>query len=117
MEDCQHRPVQYLNNVLEHDHRAIKRRVRASQRLPFLLGSLAHDRRLRNDPHDPQRSSQACESAPGGIGILLHRFILAQIFGSTTNLQHFRLYRLACMNFRFSYLMSYEDHSHHAHQK
>ena len=30
-ENCQHRPVQYLNNVLEQDHRAIKRRVRASQ--------------------------------------------------------------------------------------
>src|SRR5260221_5307440 len=28
---CQHRPVQYLNNVLEQDHRAIKRRCRASQ--------------------------------------------------------------------------------------
>jgi hypothetical protein len=25
-ENCQHRPVQYLNNVLEQDHRAIKRR-------------------------------------------------------------------------------------------
>ena len=25
------RPVQYLNNILEQDHRAIKRRVRASQ--------------------------------------------------------------------------------------
>src|ERR1700726_3413449 len=30
-ENCQHRPVQYLNNALEQDHRAIKRRVRASQ--------------------------------------------------------------------------------------
>src|SRR6202007_621409 len=30
-ENCQHRPVQYLNNVLEQDHRAIKRRVNASQ--------------------------------------------------------------------------------------
>jgi transposase, IS6 family len=30
-EKCTHRPVQYLNNVLEQDHRAIKRRVRASQ--------------------------------------------------------------------------------------
>jgi transposase-like protein len=30
-ENCGHRPVQYLNNVLEQDHRAIKRRVRASQ--------------------------------------------------------------------------------------
>jgi len=28
---CQHRPVPYLNNVLEQDHRAIKRRVNASQ--------------------------------------------------------------------------------------
>ena len=26
-ENCQHRPVQYLNNVLEQDYRAIKRRV------------------------------------------------------------------------------------------
>jgi hypothetical protein len=30
-ENCRHRPVQYLNNVLEQDHRAIKRRIRASQ--------------------------------------------------------------------------------------
>ena len=30
-ENCRHRPVQYLNNVLEQDHRAIKRRVNASQ--------------------------------------------------------------------------------------
>ncbi|HEX8891999.1 MAG TPA: DDE-type integrase/transposase/recombinase, partial [Terriglobales bacterium] len=26
-----HRPVQYLNNILERDHRAIKRRVNAKQ--------------------------------------------------------------------------------------
>jgi transposase-like protein len=25
---CRHRPVQYLNNILEQDHRAIKRRVK-----------------------------------------------------------------------------------------
>jgi transposase-like protein len=30
-ENCQHRPVQYLNKVLEQDHRAINRRIRASQ--------------------------------------------------------------------------------------
>jgi transposase, IS6 family len=29
-QNCRDRPVQYLNNVLEQDHRAIKRRVRAS---------------------------------------------------------------------------------------
>ena len=28
---CRHRPVQYLNNILEQDHRAIKRRVKARQ--------------------------------------------------------------------------------------
>ena len=28
---CRHRPVQYLNNIVEQDHRAIKRRVKAKQ--------------------------------------------------------------------------------------
>ena len=28
---CHHRPVQYLNNLIEQDHRAIKRRVNAKQ--------------------------------------------------------------------------------------
>ena len=28
---CRHRPVQYLDNILEQDHRAIKRRVKAKQ--------------------------------------------------------------------------------------
>jgi transposase, IS6 family len=28
---CRHRPVQYLNNIIEQDHRAIKRRIRAKQ--------------------------------------------------------------------------------------
>lgn len=28
---CRHRPVQYLNNILDQDHRAIKRRVNAKQ--------------------------------------------------------------------------------------
>jgi transposase, IS6 family len=28
---CRHRPVQYWNNILEQDHRAIKRRVKAKQ--------------------------------------------------------------------------------------
>ena len=38
-ENCHHRPVQYLNNVLEQDHRAIKRRVRASQDFRFFWGA------------------------------------------------------------------------------
>jgi IS6 family transposase len=28
---CRHRPVQYLNDIIEQDHRAIKRRVNAKQ--------------------------------------------------------------------------------------
>ena len=28
---CRHRPLQYLNNIIEQDHRAIKRRVKAKQ--------------------------------------------------------------------------------------
>jgi transposase-like protein len=28
---CRHRPVQYLNNIIEQDHRAMKRRVNAKQ--------------------------------------------------------------------------------------
>jgi len=38
-ENCCHRPVQYLNNVLEQDHRAIKRRVRASQQFRSFWGA------------------------------------------------------------------------------
>jgi len=35
---CQHRPVPYLNNVLEQDHRAIKRRLRPARvSVPFGL--------------------------------------------------------------------------------
>ena len=37
--NCQRRPVQYLNNVLEQDHRAIKRRVRASQHFRSFWGA------------------------------------------------------------------------------
>ena len=28
---CRHRPIQYLNHILEQDHRAIKKRIRAKQ--------------------------------------------------------------------------------------
>ena len=38
-ENCRHRPVQYLNNVLEQDHRAIKRRVCASQHFRSFRGA------------------------------------------------------------------------------
>ena len=50
----QHRSVQHLNNVLEQDHRAIKRRINEPA-FSLLLGSLLHYRRLRSDSYDSQR--------------------------------------------------------------
>jgi DDE superfamily endonuclease/telomere resolvase len=73
-ENCQHRPVQYLNNVLEQDHRAIKAPGPRQQAFPFVLGRLAYDRRLRGNSYDPQRtgpssvgSARASISARSGV--------------------------------------------------
>ena len=74
-ENCQHRPIQYLNNILEQDHRAIKRRVRASQGFRSFWGAW---RTITGyETIHMIRKGQACENAAGGLGILLHRFILA----------------------------------------
>jgi transposase, IS6 family len=54
-EDCRHRPVPYLNNVLEQDHRAIKRRVNASQHFRSFWGAWRTKSRLRGDSYDSQR--------------------------------------------------------------
>src|ERR1700746_1970624 len=69
-EDCQHRPVQYLNNVLEQDHRAIKRRVRASQHFRSFWGAW---RTIAGyEAIHMIRKGQARQSAPGGMAVLLH---------------------------------------------
>jgi IS6 family transposase len=68
-ENCRHRPVQYLNNVLEQDHRAIKRRVRASQHFRSFWGAC---RTIAGyEAIHMIRKGQAC----GSVG-LLHQFIL-----------------------------------------
>ena len=73
-ENCRHRPVQYLNNVLEQDHRAIKRRVRASQHFRSFWGAW---RTIAGyEAIHMIRKGQACGSAPAARGDLLHRFIL-----------------------------------------
>jgi transposase, IS6 family len=41
-ENYQHRPVQYLNNVLEQDHRPVKRRINATQLFAPVWGTIAH---------------------------------------------------------------------------
>jgi transposase-like protein len=67
--DCQHRPVPYLNNVLEQDHRAIKRRVNASQ------GSRSFWAAWRTlagyEVIHMIRKGQACGSAPAVCSIVL----------------------------------------------
>jgi hypothetical protein len=54
---CRCRPVRYLNNIVEQDHRAIKRRARASQ-VSFLRFGSANDSSYRDGAHDPQGTGQ-----------------------------------------------------------
>jgi transposase-like protein len=74
-ENSKHRPVQYLNNILEQDHRAIKRRVRASQHFRSFWGAW---RTIAGyEAIHMIRKGQACCS----VG-LLHHFILG-LFAAT----------------------------------
>ena len=79
-ENCRHRPVQYLNNVLEQDHRAIKRRVRASQHFRSFWG--AWRTTAGYEAIHMIRKGQAYGSAAGTKVRLLHRFILG-LFAAT----------------------------------
>src|SRR5271165_4131648 len=80
-ENCTHRPVEYLNNVLEQDHRAIKRRVRASQHFRSFWGAW---RTIAGyEAIHMIRKGQACWSAAGAKVGLLHRFIL-DLFAATS---------------------------------
>ena len=67
-EDCRHPPVPYLNNVLEQDHRAIKRRVNASQHFRSFWGAW---RTIAGyEAIHMIRKGQACWSAAGVRGCL-----------------------------------------------
>src|SRR3974377_1411680 len=73
-EDCRHRPVPYLKNVLEQDHRAIKRRVNASQHFRSFWGAW---RTIAGyEAIHMIRKGQACWSAAGAKVGLFHHFIL-----------------------------------------
>ena len=77
-EDCRHRPVPYLNNVLEQDHRAIKRRINASQHFRSFWGAW---RTIAGyEAIHMIRKGQACWSAAGVKVGLLHRFVVG-MFG------------------------------------
>src|SRR5271168_1357669 len=73
-ENCRHRPVQYLNNVLEQDHRAVKRGVNASQH--FRSFWAAWRTIAGYEAIHMIRKGQACWNAAGAKVGLLHRFIL-----------------------------------------
>ena len=79
-EDCRHRPVPYLNNVLEQDHRAIKRRVNASQH--FRLFWAAWRTIAGYEAIHMIRKGQVFWSAADVKLGLLHRFILG-LFAAT----------------------------------
>src|SRR6202045_2774166 len=77
---CQHRPVPYLNNVLEQDHRAIKQRVNASQ--GFRSFWAAWRTLAGYEVIHMIRKGQPYGSAAGAKVDLLHRFIL-DLFAAT----------------------------------
>ena len=80
-ENCRHRPMQYLNNVLEQDHRAIKRRIRASQHFRSFWGAW---RTIAGyEAIHMIRKGQAYGSTPAAKGGLLHCFILG-LFSAVT---------------------------------
>jgi DDE domain len=79
-ENCRHRPVQYLNNVLEQDHRANKRRIRASQHFRSFWG--AWRTIVGYEAIHMIREGQACWSAASAKVGRLHRFILG-LFAAT----------------------------------
>ena len=71
--NCRHRPVQYLNNVLEQNNRTIKRRVRTSQHFRSFWGAW---RAIAGyEAIHMIRKGQACWSATDAKVGLVHRFI------------------------------------------
>jgi IS6 family transposase len=79
-ENCGHRPVQYLNNVLEQDHRAIKRRINPSQH--FRSFWCAWRTLAGYEAIHMIRKGQASGSVLAPRVGLLHRFILG-LFAAT----------------------------------
>jgi transposase, IS6 family len=55
---CRCRPVPYLNNIAEQDHRFIKKRIAASLWFRSVQGAVNYDSRIRIHEHDPERASE-----------------------------------------------------------
>jgi transposase-like protein len=55
---CRCRPCPYLHNVLEQDHRFVKKRIAASLWFRSVDGAFANYRRIRGDEHDPEGTGE-----------------------------------------------------------
>jgi transposase, IS6 family len=77
-ENCRHRVGRHLNNIVEQDHRAIKRRVKASQHFRSFWG--ARRTLAGYEAIHMLRKGQASGSSTKGGGVPLHAFI-ASMFG------------------------------------
>ena len=77
-----HRQVKYLNNRLETDHGAIKRRIRFHARLQIRQDCLRHTQGHRGDAHGPQVQ---CILRPPGVAAEAHSF--NKLFGFTLDLR------------------------------
>ena len=58
---CGHRPVQFLNNLIEPDHRPIQRRVKAKQGFREFQAGAMNDSGLRGDKHNSEEPSAVVE--------------------------------------------------------
>jgi transposase-like protein len=77
-ENCRHRVGRYLNNLVEQDHRAIKRRVKASQH--FRCFWAAWRTLAGYEAIHMLRKGQAFGSSSQGNTVPLHAFIMS-MFG------------------------------------
>jgi hypothetical protein len=76
---CRHRPVAYLNNILEQDHRAIKEANLCQATFPSFRLRAANYPRLRDNPQDSESASAMVEKGDVRVS---NQFI-DRIFGLT----------------------------------
>ena len=58
---CRHRPVQYLNNIVEQDHRAIQTTRESQAVVSRVSGGAANDPGVRGHTHDPKGTGEVGE--------------------------------------------------------
>jgi hypothetical protein len=67
------RQCKYLNNVIEQDHRTVKKRTWLTKGVRLVSKGLANSRRNRNREHDPQGPSQMGSKGRRCCGSTVHR--------------------------------------------